>query len=62
LARQFDSLPGWELQNLLTVARLVVEAALAREESRGVHLRADFPTQDDVRWNRHITASRSDAA
>lgn len=59
LARQFPGLEGWELQNLLTVARLVVEAALTREESRGVHLRADFPQQDDARWQRHITAVRT---
>jgi L-aspartate oxidase len=58
LARQFDNMDGWELQNLLTVARLVVEGALAREESRGVHLRADFPYQDDGRWQRHITTRR----
>ena len=43
LARQFTDPDGWELQNMLTVARLMVEAALAREESRGVHLRTDFP-------------------
>jgi L-aspartate oxidase len=59
LARQFDNVDGWELQNLLTVARLVVEAALAREESRGVHLRDDFPAQDDAHWQRHITATRT---
>ncbi|NYD73963.1 L-aspartate oxidase [Leifsonia soli] len=29
--------------NLLTLARLVVAAALAREESRGAHFRSDFP-------------------
>ena len=30
LARQFSDTDGWELQNMLTVARLVIEAALAR--------------------------------
>ena len=35
--------PGWELQNLLTVARLMIDAALQREESRGTHFRSDFP-------------------
>jgi L-aspartate oxidase len=33
-----------ETANLLTVARAVVTAALAREESRGAHFRNDFPT------------------
>ncbi len=32
--------------NLLTVARAVVAAALAREESRGGHFRSDFPDAD----------------
>jgi L-aspartate oxidase len=34
---------SWELVNMLTVARLATAAALAREESRGVHYRTDFP-------------------
>jgi L-aspartate oxidase len=29
--------------NLLTVARIIHECALAREESRGAHYRDDFP-------------------
>ena len=28
---------------MLTVARVMIGAALRREESRGVHLRTDFP-------------------
>lgn len=54
LARQFNDPHGWELQNMLTVASLMVEAALAREESRGVHLRMDFPQADDAHWRRHV--------
>jgi L-aspartate oxidase len=53
LVRQFDDAAGWELQNMLTISRLIVEAARQREESRGVHLRTDFP-QLDERWNRHV--------
>lgn len=53
LTRQFDGLSGWELQNMLTVASLMVQAALRREESRGVHLRTDFPETDDVNWRVH---------
>jgi L-aspartate oxidase len=41
-----------ELANLILVARLVVDAALRRTESRGAHFRADFPTADDA-WLRH---------
>lgn len=60
LVRQFDDPQGWELQNLLTLARVMIQAALVREESRGVHLRTDFPALDDARWNRHIWFERSE--
>ena len=50
LAQQFNHAAGWELQNMLTVARVMIAAALRREESRGVHLRTDFPKQDDEHW------------
>ena len=40
---QFPSTSGWELQNMLTVARLIVSGAIARQESRGAHQRKDFP-------------------
>ncbi len=53
LPRQFSDANGWELQNMLTVAQLMVRSALAREESRGVHLRTDFPEPDDDHWVRH---------
>jgi L-aspartate oxidase len=57
LGREFDGKPGWELQNLLTVARLMIDAALKRDESRGTHFRSDFPTRDDARWGqRHVTS------
>ncbi|MDR6971033.1 L-aspartate oxidase [Leifsonia shinshuensis] len=38
--------PG-EDANLLTLGRLVVAAALRREESRGAHFRSDFPLPDE---------------
>lgn len=52
--REFSQLKGWELQNLLLVARLMATAAAARTESRGVHFREDFP-QADPRQANHIT-------
>jgi L-aspartate oxidase len=55
LVRQFSEPHGWELQNMLTVARLIVASALARQESRGVHLRTDFRDIDNEHWKRHIT-------
>ncbi|HXG10228.1 MAG TPA: L-aspartate oxidase [Gemmataceae bacterium] len=54
LAREFSSRAGWELQNMLTVARLMIGSALARQESRGVHFRTDFPRRDDANWQRHL--------
>ena len=36
----------WETANMLLVARLITEAALLREESRGAHFRTDFPLAD----------------
>ena len=58
LPAQFTSLQGWELQNMLTVARIMVDAAFQREESRGVHLRTDFPGLDH-NWDRHLRISKS---
>jgi len=62
LNRQLYDPAGWELQNMLTVSRVVIEAALRREESRGVHLRSDFPEQDDADWQRRLTTQRSQSS
>ncbi|MCE9620457.1 MAG: L-aspartate oxidase [Planctomycetes bacterium] len=42
----FEEPVGWETQNMLTAARLMVLAALARHESRGTHNRLDRPALD----------------
>ena len=59
--RQFNEPAGWQLQNMLTVSRVMIAAALEREESRGVHLRSDFP-QIDSRWDRHLSFTREQSA
>lgn len=46
--------PTYELNNLVLTARLVAEAALFREESRGAHFRSDFP-KHSIDWEKHIT-------
>lgn len=43
LHEQFQAQRGFEVQNMLTVARCIAHAALQREESRGAHQRKDFP-------------------
>ena len=53
-AREFSSPKGWELQNMLTVASLMVKSTLIRKESRGVHYRLDYPKRNDKIWKKHI--------
>ena len=45
--------PSYELNNLVLTGRLVTEAALLREESRGAHFRSDFP-KSSPQWQRHL--------
>jgi L-aspartate oxidase len=49
------SQPDNELRNLLTVGRLIAQAALARKESRGSHYRTDYPNLDDAFAKRSFT-------
>jgi L-aspartate oxidase len=58
LAPGFDDPAGWTLQNMLTVARLMIGSATAREESRGVHTRSDFPLTDPA-WARRLAIVRA---
>lgn len=58
LSQTMHDKPGWELQNILTVSALMTQAALARTESRGVHLRTDYPQTDDEHWLRHLAYER----
>ena len=44
---------GYELRNLLILGRLMVEAALIRQESRGSHFREDFP-DTSPNWEKHV--------
>jgi succinate dehydrogenase / fumarate reductase flavoprotein subunit len=39
-----------QLQEMLELARAMVQGAIARQESRGVHLRPDYPERDDEMW------------
>jgi succinate dehydrogenase / fumarate reductase flavoprotein subunit len=49
----YDLEEAFELQNMLTIAEIIVFSALQRQESRGAHFRNDFPDRNDSRWLKH---------
>jgi succinate dehydrogenase/fumarate reductase flavoprotein subunit len=49
-----------EIENLVTVAEMVAEAALMRTESRGAHYRRDFPKTDNQNWFTNIVIDQKD--
>jgi L-aspartate oxidase len=53
LARMVEENVNERTKNFAQLAKLMAEAALWREESRGGHFRADFPARDDERWRAH---------
>lgn len=61
LSRQFKNPRGWRIQNMLINAGLVIRSAMAREESRGVHYRSDFPEKRDD-WARHLVINRNNGS
>ena len=51
-----ELLTTWELGNLIELAEVTTECALARKESRGAHARDDYPKRDDEKWMKHTLA------
>jgi len=51
-----DLLEAVELGFLLDLAEVVVTSARNREESRGGHMRDDFPNRDDEKFMQHTMA------
>jgi L-aspartate oxidase len=60
LRAQFHDPVGWELQNMLTIARIMLASGLKRTESRGVHLRNDYPKMDNHHWQGQILQRRGE--
>ncbi|MEM7043881.1 MAG: FAD-binding protein, partial [Pseudomonadota bacterium] len=58
IAEPMDLALAMELRNLTDVGEAIVEAASLRTESRGSHVRSDFPERDDANWLANIFASR----
>jgi L-aspartate oxidase len=48
----------YEVRNLHSLALLMARSALAREESRGSHYRADFAYRDDEKFDKHSIAQK----
>jgi L-aspartate oxidase len=49
-----------ETNNMILTGRLIVEAALLREESRGAHFRTDYPKSSDA-WQHHIIFTKKES-
>ena len=51
-----------QLYNMLQLARVMVQGALARDESRGAHYKPEFPERNDERWLKTTLAQWDEAA
>ncbi|MEW5734797.1 MAG: L-aspartate oxidase [Thermodesulfobacteriota bacterium] len=47
-----------ELRNIATVAKLIIQCALSRKESRGLNYNIDYPHKDDRNWQKDTLLRR----
>src|SRR5438093_236952 len=48
-----------ELGGMIDICEVLVDGALARQESRGAHSREDFPKRNDAQWLKHSLAYKT---
>jgi L-aspartate oxidase len=47
-----------ELRNIATVAELIIQCAMHRKESRGLHYNIEYPEKNDARWQKDTILRR----
>ncbi|MDO8672906.1 MAG: FAD-binding protein [Dehalococcoidia bacterium] len=48
----------FELKNMIMVAEMILNCAISRTESRGLHYRDDYPARDDESWLNWVVLSK----
>jgi succinate dehydrogenase / fumarate reductase flavoprotein subunit len=54
-----DLIRAIELEDMVELSEVIVASALSRKESRGSHVRLDFPKRDDTNYLRHTLAYKT---
>lgn len=49
----YNLVEALEIGHLIDLAEVITSSAIARKESRGAHMRTDFPKRDDENWLKH---------
>ena len=51
---------AYEVQNMVLVSKMIAESARLRTESRGLHQRLDYPSEDNMNWLKNIVLQASE--